>query len=84
MIFKGFNSSFIFYTYLPRRNGRLSESFSIKIVVRKGCPLSSILFNLFINDICNKYDKYRISIGYKHCSGGFFSSYLLSFKIRFT
>ena len=41
-----------------RVDGKFSESFSIKKEVRQGCPLSSILFNFFINDIFNKCDKY--------------------------
>jgi len=34
---------------------------------------SSILFNLFINDIFNEYDIYGISIGDKRCCGGLFA-----------
>jgi len=50
----------------------LSESFNIKKGVRQGCPLSSILFNLFINDIFNNCNKYDISVGDKrYCSGLF-------------
>jgi len=56
-----------------RVDGQLSESFSIKKGVDKGCPLSPILFNLFINDIFNKCDKYGISIGDKYCCGGLFA-----------
>jgi len=36
-----------------RVDGHLSESFNIRKGVRQGCPLSPILFNLFINDIFN-------------------------------
>ena len=32
------------------------------------------MFNLFINDIFNNYDKYGISIGDKRCCGGFFAN----------
>jgi len=49
---------------------QLSDLFSIKKDVRKGCLLSPILFNLFINDIFNKCDKYEISIDNKRCCGG--------------
>ena len=36
-----------------------------EVVFRQGCPLSPILFNLFINDIQNDCEKYGISIGRK-------------------
>jgi len=42
-------------------------------VLVQGYPLSSILFNLFINDILNKCDKYGISISDKHWCGGLFT-----------
>ena len=41
--------------------------------VRQDCPLSPILFNLFINDIFNNCNKYGISIGDKRCCGGLFA-----------
>jgi len=56
-----------------RVDGKFSESFSIKKEVRQGCPLSSILFNFFINDIFNKCDKYGFSIGDKRYCGGLFA-----------
>jgi len=40
--------------------------------LKKVYALSPILFNLFINDIFNKCDKYGISIGGKLCCGGLF------------
>ena len=56
-----------------RVDGQLSESFNIKKGVRQDCPLSPILFNLFINDIFNNCNKYGISIADKHCCGGLFA-----------
>ncbi|ORX81947.1 hypothetical protein BCR32DRAFT_279342 [Anaeromyces robustus] len=44
---------------------------SLYYCVRKGCPLSSILFNLFINDILNNCENLGIIIGDKHCCGVF-------------
>ena len=41
----------------------LSNEFPIKRGVRQDCPLSPILFNLFINDILNNCEKYGVSIG---------------------
>jgi hypothetical protein len=54
-------------------DGQLSEYFSIKKGVWQGCLLSSILFNLFINDILNDCDKYGVPIGVKRCCGGLFA-----------
>ena len=56
-----------------RVDGELSESFSIEKGVRQGCPLSPILFNLFINDIFNKCDDCGITIEGKKCCGGLFA-----------
>jgi len=39
------------------------ESFNITKGVRQGCPLSPILFNLFINDIFNNFSELGILLG---------------------
>ena len=51
----------------------LSDEFSINRGEIQGCPLSPFLFNLFINDILNKCEKYGVSIGPKRCCGGLFA-----------
>ena len=51
----------------------LSNEFPINRGVRHGCPLSPILFNLFINDILDGCDQYGVSIGNKRCCGGLFA-----------
>ena len=40
-------------------NDQYSESFNIMKGVRQGCPLSPILYNLFINDIFNDVSERR-------------------------
>ena len=49
-----------------------SESFNIMKGVRRGCPLSQILFNLFINDIFNNFSELGIPLGESRCCGGLF------------
>jgi len=51
----------------------LSYEFPINRGVRQDCPLSPILFNLFINDILDGCDQYGVSIGNKRCCGGLFA-----------
>ena len=51
----------------------LSDEFPINRGVRQGCPLSPILFNLFINDILNNCENLGVKIGNKHCCGGLFA-----------
>jgi len=48
-------------------------NFLFIVVIRQSCPLSSILFNLFINDILNNCDKYGVSICNKKCCGDLFA-----------
>ena len=52
----------------------LSDEFPINRGVRQNCPISTILFNLFINDILNKCEKYGVIIGHKRCCGGLFAN----------
>ena len=50
-----------------------SKSFNIMKGVRQGCPISPILFNLFINDIFNNCNEYGIQIDDNLCCGGLFA-----------
>ena len=50
-----------------------SNSFNIMKGVRQGCPLSPILFNLFINDIFNGCNELGVPIDGNLCCGGLFA-----------
>jgi len=54
-------------------NGCLSEEFPINRGVRQGCPLSPILFNIFINDILDNCRRYGVIVERKKCCGGLFA-----------
>jgi len=51
----------------------LSSEFPIHRGVRQSCPLSPILFHLFINDVLNRGEKYGVNLGNKRCCGGLFA-----------
>ena len=41
--------------------------------VWQGCPLSLILFNLYIDDIFNDFSELGIPLGESRCCGGLFA-----------
>jgi len=49
------------------------HSIFLKKGVRQGCPLSLILFNLFINDIFNHFSELGIPLGESRCCGRHFT-----------
>ena len=56
-----------------KMDNEYSSSFSIMKGVRQGCPLSPILFNLFINDIFNGCNELGVPIDGNLCCGGLFA-----------
>ena len=56
-----------------KKDNQYSESFNVMKGVRQGCPLSPILFNLFINDIFEGCEELGIQIGKEFCCGGLFA-----------
>jgi len=55
-------------------NNKLSDEFEIFRGVRQGCPLSPILFNIFINSILDGCSNHGVQIGENStCCGGLFA-----------
>jgi len=54
-------------------DSQYSDTFNIEKGVRQGCPLSPILFNLFINDIFRDCNEYGVCIDNEYCCGGLFA-----------
>jgi len=54
-------------------NRNLLEEFSINSSIRQGCPLISILFTLFINDVLDNWDKNGVYLESQYCCGGLFA-----------
>jgi len=62
-------------------DSQFSKVFRIKKGVRQGCPLSPVLFNLFINDIFGDCNKYDVSIGSSLCCGGLFADDIILVRL---
>ena len=45
-----------------RLNGHLSEWFNVNSGLKQGCPLSPLLFNLYINDLVSFLKSYECGI----------------------
>jgi len=54
-------------------DSQFSKAFRVKKDDGQGWPLSSILYNLYINDVFKDCNKYIISIENSLCFDGFFS-----------
>jgi len=75
---RGKSLQFIRNLYLSSKacvklNSQLSNSFNVKKGVRQGCPLSPILFNLFINDVFKDCEQHGVSLKSAICCGSLFA-----------